>query len=667
MTAALPGEFRPIDLRRLVRPFARRRRLLAAALLVPVVAVWIAAGQLPPTYEASAQILLERDRVELGEIDDLLTAPVISDSATVSNQIAILLSTPVLEGAARRLGLLDARGLPVVVVQPAEGRWAIARALHAAERWIEGIGSAALGPAGDGSRPGQAAAQVIDALRSGLEVSRNLNAFVIDVRATAPHAGEAAAVANAVVEEYLVAEQRSKRAAAERALAWMRGEIAALRGRIAAQNRGIQAQRRELLAAEVGDPATTANQLREVGNALAIARTEQAEADSRLTELHSALAAADVAAAGEVIDTPELAGVRRQLADLRQRLAAERASRGESRPAATEMQAQIASLTEEARALVAQALERLDLDRRIRTERIEALQHQSTSLQQVALALEPAQVAIAELEREAAASQELYVVLLSRLNEITAQKEAIAPEARVLNAAVPPEAPTGPRRGLYAGLAGLAGLVGFAGAALAADALSGRFESLGALEEATGLTVIAAVHDRPRSRRPRDRDLGPLPAEDGIELAMALHEPEGSCPLVALAPAAAGPEAAALAARLAAAAGRRGRRIAVIEALPAGATASPGSVGLPVHRVVGAAGGAATGAAIAAAAAGCDAALLVLPPPAVSALAVAWARLADDCLVVVAGMRPESEPVLRLVGRLRDAGATLGGVVAVVG
>ena len=50
----------------------------------------------------------------------MLTAPVISDSATVSNEIAILLSTPVLEGAARRLGLLDARGRPRRRGQPAD-------------------------------------------------------------------------------------------------------------------------------------------------------------------------------------------------------------------------------------------------------------------------------------------------------------------------------------------------------------------------------------------------------------------------------------------------------------------------------------------------------------------------------------------------------------------
>jgi len=85
---------------------------------------------------------------------------------------------------------------------------------------------------------------------------------------------------------------------------------------------------------------------------------------------------------------------------------------------------------------------------------------------------------------------------------------------------------------------------------------------------------------------------------------------------------------------------------------------------LAIHRIVEAGGGGA-GAAIAAAAAGCDAALLVLPAPADSALAIAWARLADSCLVVVDGLRPEREPVLRLVARLREAGAVPGGVVAV--
>ena len=373
-------DFRPINLRRLMQPFARRWPLLVAALVVPVALVWTMTGFLPPTYQASAQILLERNRVQLGKIADVLAAPVTSNSATVSNEIAILLSTPVLEGAARRLGLLDAKGTlagsnrHLWLADPAPPF--VARALLAVERWIAGLGFEAVALPEAETDGDRAAAQVVEVLRSGLTVTRSLNAFVIDVVATAPFSTEAAAIANAVVEEYLVDQQRVRRQAADQALSWMRGEIEDLRGRIAEQNRRILAVRRELLANAVGDPVTTANQLKAVSNALAVARTEQSDAESRLGQLRAALGQPDVAAASEILETPELAVVRRQLADLRQRLAAERASRGESRPVTAELQAQIASLSDDARTMGLQALERLDLDLRIRNERILALQRE---------------------------------------------------------------------------------------------------------------------------------------------------------------------------------------------------------------------------------------------------------------------------------------------------
>ena len=96
--------------------------------------------------------------------------------------------------------------------------------------------------------------------------------------------------------------------------------------------------------------------------------------------------------------------VRRQLADLQQRLAAERASRGDTRPIVAELQAHIASLTDFAGTLVEQELERLDLDLRFKTERVEALQREFRDLQRDALSLEQAQVEIANIEREVAAN-----------------------------------------------------------------------------------------------------------------------------------------------------------------------------------------------------------------------------------------------------------------------
>ena len=117
-----------------------------------------------------------------------------------------------------------------------------------------------------------------------------------------------------------------------------------------------------------------------------------------------------------------------------------------------------------------------------------------------------------------------------------------------------------------------------------------------------------------------------------------------------------------LAARLAAAAERRGRRIAVIEVgLEPGAP--PGRAWRSTASS--SAGGAAPGRRSPPPRPDATPRCSCFRAPSDSALAIAWARLADSCLVVVDGLRPERDPVLRLVARLREAGAVPGGVVAV--
>ena len=665
------SDFRPISLRRLVQPFLGRGRALLAATLLPAVVIWIGSGWLAPSYRASAQILLEQDQVQLGKIADVMKAPVLPDSATVSNEIAILLSTPILEGAARRLGMLDADGAPV---GPAAALGPAGPHLPRLGIALRAVGLAparAPGLLGAEAERQQRAARVTDMLRTSLAVSRSPNALVIEVVAAATDPVTAGAIANAVVDEYLARQGGRKRQVADQALAWMEGEIGGLRRRIGELNRRAQAERRSLLNADAADPATTENQLRAVGSALAVARTERADAEARLIELRSAGERLGAKAAGQLVDTPEIVGARRALAEVEQRLAAERASRG-NRQIVAELEAQATSLRALAARLVTRETERLDLDLRIRNERVEALQRESRALQQDALELEETHVAIADIEREAAASQELYVVLLTRLNEIAAQKESIQPDARILNAAVPPETPAGPRRGLLAGLAGVLGFAAFTAGVLALDALSGRFETLGDLEDAAGLTVLGAVRRAPGegpSRRLVDRDIGPLPTEEGIELAIALRGAGALPRLVVLVPAADVADAEALALRLVASADRRDRAVEVItvESEPGAGTPPPLFRTMPAAAQVAAEqdGGVRAAAQIRASCGHCDAVLLILPPVAETALAAAWSRQADSALIVVGDARPAEGPVLRTVARLREAGAAPAGIVVV--
>jgi succinoglycan biosynthesis transport protein ExoP len=657
------GEFRPIELRALVQPFLGRGRALLAATLIPIIVVGIGSGLLPPSYEATAQVLLEEDRVQLGKLADVMKAPVLADSATVSNEIAILLSSPVLEGAARRLGMLEVAG----PVRPSGPGRLVQVALE-----VVGLAPrpAPASPA-SGAAQLQQTARVTDALRRALTVTRNLNALVVDVGATAADPVTAAAIANAVVDEYLARQGGRKREAADQALAWMNGEIAGLRDRIGALNRRAQDERRALLQSDAVDPATTENQLRAVASALAVARSERLDAEARLGELRAAVQRLGPKAAEQLVQTPEILAARRTLSEVEQRLAAERAARSDGRPIVAELEARAAELRTRAARLVAEETERLDLDLRIRSERIEGLQRESRALQRDALEIEETNVAVADIEREAAASQELYVVLLTRLNEIAAQKESIRPDARILNAAVPPETPAAPRRGLLAGLAGLLGFAGFTGAVLAADALSGRFGSLGDLEAAAGLTVLGAVRrgtaDGP-SRRLVDREIGPLPTEDGIELAIALRG-AGQLPrLVVLVAASDIADAEELALRLVASADRRDRsvEVLVLESGPGGAARGLFPAMPPAAQMAAEAdGGAGASTRIRGRCAHCEAVLLLLPPAAETALIAAWSRQADSTMIVAGGARPAEAPVIRTAARLREAGIAAAGIVVV--
>lgn len=620
--------FRPISLAALVRPLRRGWPLLLAAAVGCAALAWWGTGRLPPRFEATAQLLLQRDRVELGAIPEMLATPLIPDAAGVSNQIAVILSAPVLQDAAARLGML----VPAA-------------------------------PDPDARR--RQAALATEALRKNLDVSRSLNSFVIDITARAGHPAAAASVANTVAAAYLESEAEQQRQAADRALGWMTGQVAELRRRIATLSQQVQAERRTMVAAGRGDPAATNGQLQSVTGALAAARAERSDARARLAELRGLLDREGVDAASRMIDAPEIVAARRQRAELGQRLAAESAARGASRPAVTELKAQVAALGEGMRGLVDQELARLEVDIRLRDERITALEAQARGLQQEALAQEQDALAIAEVEREAAASQQLYVVLLTRLNEITAQKQAVQPDARILNAAVPPDTAAGPPRRLVVALAGVGGLLMCAVALVGAAALSPRFDGLGALEAETGLPLLGAVRRRPgEGARVRDPDLGPLPAEDGIEAALA---GTAGCPMVALAPVEAGIDAELVAARLVASAERLGRSMRVLEITTGVPGETEGRVRFRVQGITEPDGRARAGSALRHACGNADAAVMVLPPLSDSALGAVWAALADTTVIVVAGERPLRAGALRSLTRLRQAGVRVAGTLAVVG
>lgn len=566
--------FRPISPRLLLEPFERRWPILAGAFLVPAILAWVLSLAMPATYTASAKILLDRERVPLGDIADVVASSDLTDSVTVSNEIAVLLSNPVLNAANARLQAPPKSEVPRGEIVPLTSRQ-------------------------------------INEFSSRLDVARDLNSMVINVSAKAPTAEAAAALANAVVEAYLASKVEALRAATDRTLIWINGEVARLREAIEGLSQQAQTEREALLARGLVDPDLMRSQVKAVADAYVAARIDRDKAVSELDALRRTSVSGG-------LDT----SIRRELS-------------------------------------------RLEIEMRVKLDQVAGLELETQRLQRETLSMAEAQSRIADITREAEATQKLYVDLLTRRNEISAQQEGISAGARALNVALVPDSASGPKRKLFALVAGMGGLMAAIGAILLWDAFSMRFRSLGQLEEATGLPVLGAVFgasDAQNEAPARDFDLGIMPGWNSIELSLLQPATSATASVVALLPASRNHDAAWLACRLAAAARARSKPVRIVAAT-AGMDVPPG-----------------TDLAIAADAVLAEGAdrlrarlrdqpgltLLVLPAPTTTELGVAWCALVDRVVLIASGRRPEQLACQRLVRRLRQADVQAAGFVAVI-
>lgn len=613
--------FRPLSVRAMIEPFRRRWWILLTSAAGAALLAWFLTASLPATYTATASIIIDRDRVPLGNIAELVSSADMTDSVIVSNEIAVILSEPVLSGAVARAHGATARSLGV---------------------------------------------DELEALKSSISVTRNLNSLVIDVTAKTSSPASAAALANAIVDEYLTNKVNARRAAADRTLGWIDGEVTRLREGITDLNRQVQEKQRAFLSEGDGTPLIVQSQLRAVGDAYATASIERDNTAAKLDEVRSARDQG-VTEASRLIDSPDLIELQRQIGVLQQEIAGAAVWRNDG-PGIAEQRARIAQLEGRASELVEREIARMELDLRVKSDQVAKLSAERQRLQAETISLSETQAEIEQIGHEIAGNQQLYVELLTRRNEIAAQQEGISPEARMLNTALAPSTPSGPRRKLYAVLAGFLGFVGAFGGILLWDSVSTRYRSLGHLAESTGMPLLAATRRRV-SRKPRpvrDFELGTLPGPLSLMLQLeAAKRAPAAAPLdlIALMPATRGRDAEALAQGLELALRGSASPVQVVfvttgeparatrtESIPAGELLRHGPEELRAKLVPG----------------GTGRVFLVLPSPEEAEIAVGWAALADRAVLVVGGRQPDKRACEQALGRLRRAKAAVAGFVAVV-
>ena len=469
---AAPGEFFAV--------LWRRRAWIALGMLAGLIGAALFLTFATPKYTAAAQLLIDPN--DLRMVDNAVTSsstPTDANTAYVESQVRVLTSDNVL----RRV--IETHGLATdpEFVAPAS-------VLTLARQFVTAtLGLAAPAPQSD---------PVITALQTlgPLVVSRRQErTYVVDLSVTTREAEKSAMIANAIVVAYLEDQATSRTTAARRATDALSGRLTELKDRVReAEDRSESYKAQNNIVAASGQ-LVNEQQLTELTNQLTLAGAKADEAKARLDQIETLRRGkADAGATAEAVQSPTVAALRAQQAEVLRRKAELTARLGERHPSITDVNAQARDLQQAIdRELgrLAQAA-RGDYDRALATR--QALLARLDDLKKEVVSTSHALVKLRELEREVEASRAVYQAYLTRSRETSEQERVNTANVRVLSEANLPNKRAFPPRSILVLMAALLfGAAAGAGLGLARDWTDDRIHSRRNLEAVCQYPILAEI------------------------------------------------------------------------------------------------------------------------------------------------------------------------------
>ena len=291
---------------------------------------------------------------------------------------------------------------------------------------------------------------VLNAYYDRLSVYAVDNSRVIAIDFSSEDPELAAAVANAVAEEYIALQRAAKRDTTADAAAWLLTQIDDLRGKVQEAEVRVERYRTDNdLFASVGNTPSTLSQqqLSDLNVELTRVRASRADAEAKATQIRAALAAGTASNLAEVLNSPLIQRLVEQQVTLRSEIAQLNATLLPQHPEMRARAAQLIDLDRQIEAETTKVLASAEGEARLAASREEELQQSLTGLKTTAASANDAGVELRALEREAAAQRELMESYLSRYREAVAREQSgyLPADARVISKASVPVEPNFPK------------------------------------------------------------------------------------------------------------------------------------------------------------------------------------------------------------------------------
>ena len=431
-----------------------------------------------PLYTATAQLLLDPRKEKAAGPDSVYTDTAL-DLFVVENQMAIIRSTALLSR------VVDKERL---AADSEFGGGAAAGALKP-------VSPSAAPPPADVDARSPAAIAATEALKGSLTAARAGLASVINVSFTSDNPEKAARLANAVADAYVVDKLDARFEAAKRASNWLNDRLVELRQQLRDSEEAVAKFRSDnnlLLAA----PGATLNQeqLAQLNARLVTARAETAEKKVRLELLKRIESqGGNISSIADIMNSGFIADLRRQENE-ESRQEAELLSRYTgSHPLVVNIRAQLADIRRNIDAEVHRLAGDIKNEYELAQARQAAVEKTLREVTgQTDLDASKA-ITLRELERTASVNKSLFEDFLQRARVTQEQSTFEARDARIITPALPPGAPSSPKRAQIILTSLLLGLMAGVGGAYLLEILNAGFTTPRQVEELLEMPLLASL------------------------------------------------------------------------------------------------------------------------------------------------------------------------------
>lgn len=496
-------EFDFLEPRALLAVIKRRKFMIIGITFLVTAVAAIVVSQLTPLYRAEAEIVIEPDRANVLDIDEVAEG-LSRDWRTTLTEAEVLQSRKLAREVVMRNDLIDDPHFNPWIAPPKksffETTWLLA------QDWLARLGilEAKAKPEDkpDLTRPAADVSEdrqihvATSIVQRGIGVYDVPGSRVLGVTFTSTDPRVASRIANEVVQVYIQQQLSEKGNITETASTWLEQRVAEQQEKLIESEQKLEDYRRENGLTQIDGSLLPVRQITQFNAQLITSRAALADLQTRSRQVDRLLqnGTDDISAAAAVLNNALIQNLRVQEITLNRRIAELSTQYRDGHPKMILARAEIKDLKEKIQDEVRRIAANLKNEVEVARAKVRNLESEIDKLQQQVAGIHADGATLRSLEVEVMTNRELYETLLQRMKETGFVDDTIhGADARVISQATTPGRPFYPKKRIIIGMAFAVSLAGAIFLALVIEFFDAGFRSLSQIEKQTGLPTLGMI------------------------------------------------------------------------------------------------------------------------------------------------------------------------------